>query len=100
MIHWHGIRGRGLPGRNGAWRSEQIPGVEVRHCGHPTALRPYYVEGLGLACRGTFPRLAEAQAAAEAVARAAGRIVTPQPAPLELSPCPPGRPGKCNKRRD
>ena len=35
----------------------------VRHCGHPTALRPYYVDGL-LSELGTFRHLKDAQAAA------------------------------------
>jgi hypothetical protein len=45
----------------------------VRHCGHPTALRPYYIDGL-LAELGTFRQLRDAQAAAlhhHAVTRAA-----------------------------
>ena len=51
---------RGPFGRNVKWTSPQLPGVVVRDCVHPTALRPYYIEGQ----RGTFPRLDEAKAAA------------------------------------
>lgn len=38
---WEGLGG-GPGGRNWAWK-HQATGVVVRHCGHPTALRPYYV---------------------------------------------------------
>lgn len=54
---------RGPFGRNCRWTSPELPGVVVAHCGHPTALRPYYVVGQ-LSTLGTFPRLAEAQARA------------------------------------
>lgn len=33
-------------GRASAWVNPREPGVVVKHCGHPTALRPYYIEGL------------------------------------------------------
>jgi hypothetical protein len=36
-------RARGAYG-NLAWRSPSHPNVVIRHCGHPTALWPYYVE--------------------------------------------------------
>ena len=39
-------------GRNVKWTSPQLHGVAIRHCGHPTALRPYYIEGQ----HGTYPR--------------------------------------------
>lgn len=60
-ITWQGHKGP--CGRNRAWTSPQLPGVEVRHCGHPTALRPYYIAGQ-LDTLGTFRLLAQAQAAA------------------------------------
>lgn len=44
------------------WTHPSLPGVAVRHCGHPTALRPYYLTGLPIARK--FPNLAGAQAAA------------------------------------
>lgn len=50
--------------RANAWTCEQLPGVTVRHCGHPTALRPYHVEG-GHGPLGTHRLLAIAQVAAE-----------------------------------
>jgi hypothetical protein len=61
VIVWQGHPGPF--GRNCRWTSQQLPGVVVAHCGHPTALRPYYIVG-ELATRGTFPRLADAQARA------------------------------------
>ena len=54
---------KGPLGRNGSWTSEQLPGIEVRHCGHPTALRPYYIEGLPIARK--FRLLKDAKHAAE-----------------------------------
>lgn len=33
-------------GRNNAWVSDDMPGVVVRHCGHQTALRPYYINAV------------------------------------------------------
>lgn len=42
--------GRSLAGiRRDCWTHPAHPGVAIRHCGHPTALRPYYVEGLPFA---------------------------------------------------
>lgn len=41
-------------------------GAVVRHCGHPTAIYPYYVEGMD----GTFWHLADAKAAALAAQEA------------------------------
>lgn len=71
-LKWQGHKG--LFGRNDRWTHPCLPGVTVRHCGHPTALRPYYVtttdEAGDIAAplregtRGrTFPRLDAAQAA-------------------------------------
>ena len=60
---------RGVFGRNVAWSRADLPGVQVRHCGHPTALRPYYVTGLGEESSvfgRTFRLLSDAQAAAVA----------------------------------
>jgi hypothetical protein len=48
--------------RASGWRNLRLPGVIVRHCGHPTALRPYYLMGVNLSTK--FSTLAEAQAAA------------------------------------
>lgn len=58
--------------RNMEWRHPCIAGIVIKHCGHPTALRPYHIL-LHAGCllndedcepiRGTFQRLAEAQAA-------------------------------------
>lgn len=77
---WQGLGG-GPGGRNWAWRHVRT-GVMVRHCGHPTALRPYYVTieegGTVLALRdlGTFSQLRDAQAAAVSWAdRQGGRHV-------------------------
>jgi hypothetical protein len=58
---WIGLGGPG--GRNRAWRHAAHTELLVRHCGHPTALRPYYVDGL-LHELGAFPRLAQVQQAA------------------------------------
>lgn len=69
-LQWVGHRGPF--GRNAAWTSPDLPGIVVRHCGHPTALRPYHVEGFEQPL-GTFPRLRLAQAAAEECAQT-GRI--------------------------
>lgn len=73
----------GLFGRNKSWTCEQLSGVVVRHCGHPTAPRPYYVEGADVTgcdrlVRLTFPRLAEAQEAAEAAAARASMETEPR----------------------
>lgn len=48
-------------GRNREWT--HASGVVVRHCGHPTAIRPYFVVGQ-LNELGTFRLLTQAQAAA------------------------------------
>lgn len=53
----------GPTGRNDSWTNERFPGLVVVHCGHPTALRPYYIEGM-LGSLGTFRHLADAQQAA------------------------------------
>lgn len=52
-----------LMGRNNAWRAGHFPGVTVRHCGHPTALRPYYIVGLPIDEK--FHSLSAAQRAVE-----------------------------------
>lgn len=44
------------------WRHPAAPGITVRHCGHPTALRPYYLTGVDIARK--FSGLAAAKAAA------------------------------------
>lgn len=43
------------------------PGYSVRHCGHPTALRPYYVDGPAITQRFTWGRLEQARDYARAV---------------------------------
>lgn len=61
-VQWVGHKGPF--GRNVAWTSPDLPGVRVRHCGHPTALRPYWIDGY-LNELGTFRLLVDAQRAAE-----------------------------------
>lgn len=39
---WVGIKNH--VGRNSIWKSDDYPDVLIRHCGHPTALRPYYIQ--------------------------------------------------------
>lgn len=56
---------KGPYGRNTSWTNEAFPGVVIRHCGHPTALWPYYIEGRKHLHSHTYRTLAEAQAAAE-----------------------------------
>lgn len=47
----------------------------VRHCGHPTALRPYYVTIAGHVLERKFARLEQAMIAAEeAVSEAGARL--------------------------
>lgn len=36
---------KGPAGTNMAWTHPAYPGVVVKHCGHPTALRPYHIPG-------------------------------------------------------
>lgn len=61
-LTWTGHKGPW--GRNLKWTCDQVAGLTIHHCGHPTALRPYYINCM----QGTFPRLDEAkQAAARAV---------------------------------
>lgn len=68
---WSAI-GRNPLGRSNAWSSPATPRLTVRHCGHPTAIRPYYIEADGerFACERKFSRLQEAQRAAELLAAA------------------------------
>lgn len=59
-------------GRNGHWTHPALPAVQVRHCGHQTALRPYYIVATEQAAckarneswKGTFRGLAQAKLAA------------------------------------
>jgi hypothetical protein len=46
-------------GRALRWRNVHAPDLEVRHCGHPTANRPYYLVGVPVTRK--FYDLAEAQ---------------------------------------
>lgn len=39
---WEGHKGP--HGRNMFWTKADMPGLVIKHCGHPTALRPYYCE--------------------------------------------------------
>lgn len=60
-VTWTGHKGP--LGRNYRWTSEQLPGIAVQHCGHPTALRPYFI--IGSKIQRKFSRLKDAQHAAE-----------------------------------
>lgn len=60
VVTWKGHKGP--LGRNYLWTSEQLPGIAVQHCGHPTALRPYFI--IGRKIRRKFSRLRDAQHAA------------------------------------
>ncbi len=55
--------------QNMAWASDAFPGVVIRHCGHPTALRPYWLDGRQVDRK--FSTLALAQAAIAALAAGA-----------------------------
>jgi hypothetical protein len=72
---WIGHRDHhGLPGRNGTWTHPSLPGLEIHHCGHPTALRPYWIEtGPGWGGRQDsgrkWPNLTDAQREAWDMAR-------------------------------
>ena len=68
---WQGQKGPF--GRNVVWTHPQLPGVEVRHCGHPTALRPYYLAGVRYDGR-CFRRLVDAQAVAMALRKPAQQV--------------------------
>jgi hypothetical protein len=58
----------------GAWyTSEAHPTVVIRHCGHPTALRPYYLDGVPTLRK--FRLLEDAKAAVEAVAN---KLIEPE----------------------
>jgi hypothetical protein len=59
---WIGVQRNPL-GRLCAWEHPQLVGVRVRHCGHPTALRPYYIIGCDTPMK--FRLLKQAQQAAE-----------------------------------
>jgi hypothetical protein len=41
-MKWIGIKNH--LGRNDTWVSPEWPGIFIKHCGHPTALRPYYIQ--------------------------------------------------------
>lgn len=43
---WRGIMGPN--GRNCKWVRDDMPGLVILHCCHPTALRPYYCEFEGV----------------------------------------------------
>ena len=58
---------RGPWGRNLTWTRDDLPGLVVRHCGHGTALYPYYIptgDNRSPADGRTYGSLAECQAAA------------------------------------
>lgn len=56
------VRGSWIRHGTRTWTHPGLPGVAVRHCGHPTALRPYYLTGLPINRK--FYSLEKAQAAA------------------------------------
>lgn len=72
MTGWHPCEwipagGRTMKRRAIAWSCRTDARLRVRHCGHPTANYPYYVEIDGVSQLnelGTFRLLDEAQAAA------------------------------------
>ncbi len=51
-----------MAGRTVGWSHPAAPRILVRHCGHPTALRPYYLTGAAISRK--FCNLADAKAAA------------------------------------
>jgi len=53
------------------YRCADLPGIVIRHCGHPTAHRPYFFEGIATPRK--VKLLADAKAIAEAVA---ARLIT------------------------
>lgn len=61
---WHPVGWSPFDGRAAAWANLRWPGMTVRHCGHPTALRPYYIEGDPAGLR-AFRTLNEAQLTVE-----------------------------------
>jgi hypothetical protein len=67
---WTGVKGP--TGRAWMWIHQDPSVPRVKHCGHPTALRPYYMPEL-LWELGAFPNLKHAQKAAELAAAARGR---------------------------
>ena len=40
-LTWTGHKGPW--GRNICWTCDQVFGLLIKHCGHPTASRPYYI---------------------------------------------------------
>lgn len=55
-------------GNNVRWTRSDMPGITIRHCGHPTALRPYYITTAAGDTLGTFPWLEHAKAVAAVLA--------------------------------
>ncbi len=51
---------RGPWGRPVAWTCAQLPGLVIRHCGHPGVRRPYFIAGYP----GHYRQLQQAKAAA------------------------------------
>jgi hypothetical protein len=49
-------------GRIMVWSHPGLPGISVNHCGHPTALRPYYLIGLPISRKFYSPEKAQAAA--------------------------------------
>jgi hypothetical protein len=71
---------RGPWGRNLTWTRPDMPRIIVRHCGHGTALRPYYItvgDSLAIASPGLFRSLADCQAAAARLYQDLSRTPTP-----------------------
>jgi len=65
-LTWTGHKGPW--GRNICWTCDQVSGLLIKHCGHPTASRPYYINRKPWQ---TFRTLSAAKAAAARLAGSA-----------------------------
>ena len=61
---WISVRGGAM-----SWTHPRLPGVQIQHCGHPTANRPYHIVGPNSEIAQKFYDLAQAKAAAFAEQR-------------------------------
>ena len=69
---WEPCEWIGYQGRANAWHCPRVPYI-VRHCGHPTANRPYYIEGnKEPRC---YYKLDHAKVAAEQLATERGELI-------------------------